>query len=430
VSSTFAGPFAETSHALPLVSVLVAFRSGAAHDPPGRDGLARITARMLRRGAEGYSANEIEETIDALGGELGADAAVSATSVHFEVIKRSLDPFADLGATILARPTFAQPDLERLLREAEAELIEARDSDRSLCSRAFRRTLFADHPYGRRVSGTIPALRAITRDDVAEFYARHFTRRNAIVAISGDVEPDEARALAERLLAGLPDGEPIADPVPPPERRPGRRLVFVDKPDRTQTQMVVGCLGSDVNDPDHIPLLVANTAFGGMFSSRLMQEVRVKRGWSYGAYSRVGIDRRRDAFTMWTAPAAGDAAACLALELDLIRAFRESGVAADELEFVKRFLVRSHAFEIDTARKRVHRKLEETLLDLPEGYHERYLARVEAVTPPDANTAVRERIAEDDLVIAVVGTHAEIGGAIEGAIPGLAEVHVVPFDLE
>lgn len=420
----------ETSHALPIVSIVVAFRSGAAHDPVGREGLARITARMLRRGAEGYSANEIEETIDALGGEFGADVATSATTVHFEVIKRSLDRFIELGTTLLARPTFSPPELARLLREAEAELIEARDSDRSLCSRAFRRTLFAGHPYGRRIAGTIPTLREITRDDVAAFYARHYTRRNAIVAISGDIEPGEAHRVAERLLSGLAEGEAIPDPVTEPNARPGRCLVFVDKPERTQTQMVIGGLGTDAHDPDHMALLVANTIFGGTFSSRLMQEVRAKRGWSYGASSRAGFDRHRDAFTMWTAPAAQDAAACLSLELGLLEALRRDGITADELTFVKRYLVRSHAFEIDTARKRVHQRLEEILYDLPDGYHETYLKRVEEVTLAEANAAVRRRISEDDLVIGVVGTHEEIGEAVAAAIPRLAEVKVEPYDLE
>src|SRR5207244_306480 len=110
-------------------------------------------------------------------------------------------------------PTFEPRELDRLRREAEAEIIEARDSDRFLCSRAFRRALFADHPYGRRIAGTIPTLRAIARDGVMTFYGRHYTRRNAIVAISGDIEHDEAQALAKRLLAGLPEGEAIPDPV-------------------------------------------------------------------------------------------------------------------------------------------------------------------------------------------------------------------------
>jgi zinc protease len=422
--------FVEPSHALPLVSVIIAFQSGSAHDPPGREGLFRVVSRMLRRGAEGYSSDAIEQTIDSLGGEFAADTAPSGTSVHFEVIRRSLDPFADLVATMLARPSFDETELGRLLREAQAEIIEARDSDPSLCSRAFRRTLFAGHAYGRRVSGTLQALQSITRADVVATYTRHFCRKNAVVGISGDIGQDEGVRLAERLLAGLPEGELAPDIVAPPERRLGRRLVFVDKPERTQTQMILGGLGTHARDPDHIPLAVANTVFGGTFTSRLMSEVRSKRGWSYGAYSRVGFDRQRDAFTMWTAPAAADAAACLSLELDLLHAFCTEGITEEELAFVKKYLVRSHAFEIDTARKRLHQKLETVLLDLPEGYHEQYVERVEAVTLKAANEAIRARISEKDLVASVVGTHCEMGEAIGKAIPELVETTVDPFDLE
>jgi len=412
------------------VSVLIAFRSGSVHDPAGREGLARLTARMLRRGAAGLSSDQIEDRIDSLGGEFAADTSPSASSVHFEVIRRSLDAFTDLVCDLLARPAFGEAELARLRREAEAELIEARDNDRALCSRAFRRTLFDGHPYGRRVAGSIPAIRAIGHGEVRSLFGSHYTRANALVAISGDIEEDEGQRLAERLLAGLPEGQPVPDATPPPERRPGRHLVFVDKPERTQTQMVIGGLGTHARDEDHVPLLVANTVFGGTFTSRLMQEVRAKRGWSYGASSRVGFDRQRDAFTMWTAPAATDAAACLALQLELLHAWREGGITAEELEFVKRYLVRSHAFEIDTARKRVHQRLEAELFDLPEGYHTHYLEHVEAVTLEAANEAVRARISEDDLVIGVVGTHTELGEAVAKAIPGLADVTVAPFDLE
>jgi zinc protease len=422
--------FVEPSEALPIVSVAVTFRSGSAFDPVGRDGLARVVARMLRRGAHGYSSQQIEETIDSLGGEVAADVSVSSTSVHFEVIRRSLDPMVDLVATLLSRPTFDERELARLLREAEAEHVEARDNDRGLVSRAFRRTLFAGHPYGRRISGQIPTLRALGEGDVRAYYARHFCRANAAVIVSGDVTEAEGRAIAERLLAGLPEGERVVDPVPPPPPVPGRHLVFVDKSDRTQTQMVLGGLGTDAHDPDHFALFVANTAFGGTFTSRLMQEVRAKRGWSYGASSRVGFDRQRDAFTMWTAPSAADAPACLALQLDLLHTLREEGITDDELQFVKRYLVRSHAFDIDTARKRVHQKLEADLYDLPAGYHERYVEHVQSVTRAAAHDAVRARLSEDDLVIGVVGTHAEIGEAIAKAIPRLASVTVAPHDLE
>ncbi len=422
--------FVETSRALPMVSVVISFRSGSVHDPAGKEGLSRITARMLRRGCEGYTKERIEETIDSLGGEFGADTLMSGTTVSFEVIRRSLDPFADLVATMLGKTTVADDELARLLRESKAEIIESRDSDRLLASRAFRRSLFTGHPYGRRAAGTLDTLEHIGAGDVRAFYARHYTRRNAVVAMSGDISQSEGEALAERLLAGIPDGEPVPDPAPPPAAPGGRRLVFVDKPDRTQCQMIAGGLGTHPKDPDHVPLLVANTVFGGTFTSRLMQEIRVKRGWSYGAGSRAGFDRQRDAFTMSAAPAATDAPGCLALMLELLAAWRKDGITQEELDFVKKYLVRSHAFEIDTARKRVHQKLERALYDLPDDYHSAFLDKVQAVTLETANTAVKERISEENVVIGVVGTHAEIGDAVAKAVPSLVSSEVVPFDLE
>ncbi|MBK9263857.1 MAG: insulinase family protein [Polyangiaceae bacterium] len=424
------GVIVEPSQALPLVSVIVAFRSGSAHDPAGREGLARLTGRMLRRGAEGWTSEAIEETIDLLGGELGVDVSPSATLVHFEVIKRSLEPFLDIVATVLSRPVFDVGELERLKREAIAEIVESRDSDGLLCARAFRRTIFAGHPYGRRISGQIATLKEMQRDDIVKFYKTHYTQSNAHVVVSGDVDVEEGNAIAEKLLERLPVGDRIEDPVPPPKPPTGRRLIFVDKPERTQMQMVVGGLGTHPTDEDHIPLLVANTAFGGTFTSRLMQEIRAKRGLSYGTSSRLGVDRQRDSFMMWAAPKATDGALCLSLMLDLLHGVRDGGITADELSFVKKYLIRSHAFEVDTARKRAHRKLDAVLFDLPDGYYERQNELIEAVTLDEANAALRNRLSEDDMIIAVVGTHADIGKTITDAIPRLAGVEVCPFDLE
>jgi len=422
--------FVETSRALPFVSVVVSFRSGSVHDPAGKEGVSRICARMLRRGAHGYTKEKIEETIDSLGGEFGADTLMSGTTASFEVIRRSLDPISDLVATMLARPTFAEDEIARLLREARAELIESRDSDRLLAGRAFRRTLFENHPYGRRAAGTLDTLDKITQGDIVAFYKRHYTRRNAVVAMSGDVSQEEGEALAERLLAGLPEGEPVPDPALAPASPQGRRLVFVDKPDRTQCQMIVGGLGTHPRDPDHIPLVVSNTVFGGTFTSRLMQEVRVKRGWSYGASSRAGFDRQRDAFAMSAAPSAADAPGCIALMFELLTTWRDGGITETEIDFAKKYLVRSHAFEIDTARKRVHQKLERALYDLPDDYHATFLDKVQQTTLDDANAAVKNRVSDQDVVMGVVGTHAEIGDAIAKAVPNLTRVDVVPFDLE
>lgn len=424
----------ESSFALPLVSVAIAFRAGAAHDPLGKEGLARMAARMIRRGTLGpngpMTAVQVEEAIDALGGELGAEVGYGWLSIGMEVIERNLDPFADLVASILGGPAFDDTELGKLRREIEGELVEARDNDRGLAGRALRRTLFEGHAYGRRTMGTIASVKAVGRDDIAAFYQRHVCQENAVVAVSGHITEDRGQELARRLLAKLPEGVPSPDPVTEPTRRPGRTLVFVDKPERTQTQMYIGTLGTHPRDPDQMALHVANNVFGGTFTARLMNEVRSKRGWSYGASSRLGMERHRESFSIWTAPAETDAAACLSLELGLLETWIDGGVTDDELAFTQSYLARSHVFDIDTAGKRAHQTIDAEVFGLPEGYHARYVENVKRVTKADADAAVRARISANDLVVAVVGTHATLGKAIEQAIPGLSSTIVVPYDAE
>ena len=212
--------------------------------------------------------------------------------------------------------------------------------------------------------------------------------------------------------------------------KPGRRLLVVDKPERTQTQILVGTLGTSPHDQDHVPLVVGNAVFGGTFTSRLMKEIRSKRGWSYGASTRTGVDRRRQSWVLWTFPAAEDAGPCLQLSLELLDAWVAGGVSSREVAFIQRYLVRSHAFEVDTATKRVHQALDRECLALPPDYFSSWLDRVRAVTPDAATTAVKNRIHPRDLLVVVVGTAAQVLDPLRSAIPGLSEVSVVPFDAE
>ncbi|HEY1957626.1 MAG TPA: pitrilysin family protein [Polyangiaceae bacterium] len=422
--------FVQTSHVLPIVAVVVALRTGAAHDPAGKEGLSRATARMLRRGCEGLDAIAVERSIDALGGEVGFEVAASSTAVSGQVLARNLEPFVDLVAKMIGKPTFAQDEVDRLLRETRAELLESLDNDRGLADRHFRRRLFAGHPYGRTSRGTSASLAAIDRDAIRGHHAANYVRGNVVVAMSGDVAAEEAERLARKLVDALPQrGTPTEGLAEPPVLG-GRHLVFVDKPERTQTQILIGGLGTEAHDPDHIALTVANAIFGGTFTSRLTREVRGKRGWSYGASSRLGVDRRRHSFLMWTFPAASDAAPCAALEIDLLEKLVAGGVTEREVRFIQRYLTRSWAFEVDTAQKRVHHALDVELLGLPGDYYSGYLDHIGAVTPDTANAALSARIHPSDLVVTVVGTAATTLDAIRAAIPSLATEEVVPYDHE
>jgi len=418
----------ETSRALPLVSISVGLKSGALVDPEGKEGATRLLSRLMRRTAGGLDANVIDTRIDSLGASLGADVAHSTILFQATVISRSLDALIDVLVDVLARPGLAEAELERLQRETLAELTDALDDDRGLARRFFRRRFFGAHPYARSISGTAKSIPSITRADVQAVFERSFVRENLIFAFSGDIAAERASQISARILAARPSGTPPVDTTPEPVPVSGRRLLLVDKPERTQTQILIGCMGSHTRDEDHVALLVANTIFGGTFTARMTQEVRSKRGWSYGAYSNLPFDRRRQTFTMWTFPKADDAGPCLKLELEMLAELREKGVTKQELSWAKRYLVRSHAFAVDTAAKRVGLELDQALYDLPADYYSRYLERVQAVALEDVNAAVKRRLSTEDLLIVVVGTEGAIGNAVRGAIEGLGSSEVVPFD--
>lgn len=420
--------FVESSNVVPLVSVVVSFRSGSLLDPEGKDGVCRFMTRMLRRGSGGMSAQDIEATIDRLGAELSLDVGPSSVSVHGQVIRRNVAPFVALIGKILGQPTFAEDEIARLRRESAAELVEARDSDRSLANVAFRRALFAGHPYSRSAAGRVSTVGEITRDDVLAAYRRHLVRGDVVLGFAGAIAEEEAKQFGGEIVATIAEGPRTTERPPEPPVIPGRRLVFVDKPERTQTQTIVGTLGTFPHDEDHVALVTATAVLGGTFTSRMMREIRSKRGWSYGTGARLSIERRRHAFTMSAQPGIADCAPCVELELQLLEDFVENGITAEELDFIKSYLVRSYAFEVDTAPKRLGQAMETELLDLPADYHTHYVQHVEAVTLSRANAAAKRRLSTKDLVVIVVGTAEETLEAVKAKIPDLGATEVVPFD--
>jgi zinc protease len=415
---------------------VVALRTGSVADPTGKDGLFRLMVRMLRRGSSGLSAVEVENAIDQLGGELGLDVSPSTASLHGQVIRRNLRPFCELLATIVGKPTFAEDEFLRLRRESIAEIYDARDNDRALASLAFRRALFADHPYARSASGRPSSLEKLTRNDVVSAYHRHFVRADCVIGFAGAITETEAHELGALLAGALHERgngyDGPAQPVDIPEPAPpaDRSLIFVDKPERTQTQVLIGTLGTFPHDADHFPLVCATAILGGTFTSRMMSEIRSKRGWSYGTSARLTIDRRRHAFVMSAFPASNDCAPCISLELSMLEQFVQGGVSQREISFIKNYIVRSHAFDIDTAPKRLGPALDSELLALPADYYTHYLDHVRAVTPTTASAAIAARISPDNLVVVVVGTASALVDQVTAAIPRLARHEVIPFDRE
>ena len=417
----------ESSDALPLVGIGISLRTGSLSDPVGKEGLARFMGRALRMGTTDLTGRALEDAVDGLGASLSISTGFNYVHLGGTVVAHNAEAFLELLGQILRRPAFRRADIEQVRRETLGELASLCDDDRALVRRHFRRYAFHGHAYARPTSGTRQSIVRIRRADIVRHHARHVTAPNLLVGLWGAIDPRHALRLCNRHLGALPRRRVPAPRTPEPHLERGRRIVLVDKPERTQTQILIGTLGTRTRDPEHVPLVVANTAFGGLFTSRLTNEVRAKRGWSYGASSGVSLNVTRDLWSMWTFPAAKDARACIELQLGLYERWIASGLNARELASAKRHIVKSHAFEVDTAAKRLERRLDEIAFALPRGYHDRFVPEVRRVTGRAAARALRRRLSTRDLVIAVVATARTMLPELR-TLPGIDRIDVVRFD--
>lgn len=416
--------------ALPLLHASVALTAGSVSDPEGREGTTRLLLRMMRRTAGGRTAQASDELLDGMGSSLTGEVGRSVAALHGAVIGRNISQFLSFLSDALARPAFDPAELARLRAEALAELDEILDDDAALVRRAFDRRFFQGHAGARPASGSKQSLAAITAADLEGHHARLVRSGSLVFAFAGSGEQRELDEFADAIDAALPRADaPLLRPsFEEPAAPSGRILHFVDKPERTQTQIMIGCLAAHPLDDDHAALHVAHTIFGGTFGARLSQEVRAKRGWSYGAYSALPIDRFRQPMTMWTFPKAEDAAPCIALVLSLFEGLIERGVSKREVTLARKYLKNSHVFSVDTPAKRVGLALDAEMLSLPRNHHEEFLEKALAADKDAIDGALRRRLSADNLLIAVVGTHADIGAGLERAIPRLTTSEVVPFD--
>lgn len=420
-------PIIEYDPALPIAHVTAAFDLGSLLDPVGKEGSTSLLFRLLRRSALGLSASDVEAKLDSLGASAGIDVARSIAALQGTSLSRSWETFSDLLLSMLSAFPENENEFTRLKSEADAEWVESLDNDSLLARRFFVRHIFPNHLYARLTSGTKLSLSKIELDDLRAIYAQVVHPDRLITTFSGDIATEQADNFVTRLRQNITSSAQLAAPdLDDPHVPNGRRLLFVDKPERSQAQIMIGCLGGHPSDQDRTALYVGNTIFGGTFSARLSREVRGKRGWSYGAYSQLSHDRKRQSFSMYTFPQASDAAACIKLQLSLFEELVQHGVTSGELSAAKKYLLNSHAFSRDTASKRAALRLDQEIYHLPpiEGFKE----RVSAVTVDDVSQALTRRLSTEHLSLVVLGTAEQLLSGVQDAISDLSETKVVQFD--
>ena len=409
----------EPSPDTPLVWFDIAIRGGASTDPRGVEGLHRHAALLARRGAGRRGRAELDETLDTLGAALDVGVSRDAVSISGLALARQLDAVIELAADILAEPRFDADEHARLLRETPQVLDEIRDDDSALATRWFDWLCCPGHAYGRTSLGTEASLGKIERGQAIDCWRREVVAGNLVIGLAGDID----EATAERLVTRLTERLPAAarrDVVleVPAAALPGRRVILVDKPDRTQAQLRVGHLAARYGDPDTAELAVAEAIFGGMFSSRLMQEIRVKRGWSYGAGCALRRSRLPHWFEIWMAAGIDVAGPAVTLTLDLLADYAAHGPTDDEVDFARSYLVGAMPFHVATARQRMQLAVRDAVFELPVDYTAHLPAALAELSAADVRAACTRQLRPDDAVVVAVTTAEQAGPSLAGARAG------------
>jgi zinc protease len=269
----------------PLISAQLTIKAGGSAEPAAKAGLADMTASLLTQGAGGGSATDIARAIEALGAHIDANATWDGSRADLDVISSQLPAAMAILADVVRKPTFAADELDRLRQRTLDSLQVELQEPGALARFAAADALLAGTPYGHVLNGTPTSLKGLTRADITGFHKTWYRPDNAVLVLTGDITPDAGFALAEKTFGdwAKPAAPLPASPAVTPMAKP--RVIVIDLPGTGQAAVDLYLTGISRTDPRYYQALVANTVLGGGYSARLNEEVRVKRGLSYGANS-------------------------------------------------------------------------------------------------------------------------------------------------
>ncbi|HSD91758.1 MAG TPA: pitrilysin family protein [Methyloceanibacter sp.] len=390
------------NHDNPLIAMRFAFRGGSTQDPPGKDGLAYFISAMMDEGAGELDSVAFQEREQSLAMRMNFDASRDVMLGNVQTLSVNKDEVFDLVWLALTAPRFDQDAVERVRAQILAGLKFDENDPSTVASLAWDRLAFHNHPYGRPIKGTKASIAAISRDDLKDYVARVFARDKLVITVVGDIDAETLGKMLDHVFGDLPANSvlaPIADAEPP--LGPTREIIEMDVP---QSVAQFGHRGIARKDEDFIPAYVLNYIVGGGgFASRLMEEVREKRGLAYSVHSNLYPYRHGAVFVGNVATkneAVGQSLDVIESEL---RRLAEQGPTEEELDSAKSYLTGAYALRFESSSSIANQLLWIQIEDLGIDYVNQRNAMVEAVTLDDIKHVARRLIEADRLITTIVG---------------------------
>ncbi|WPP44292.1 pitrilysin family protein [Pseudomonas sp. AN-1] len=387
---------------LPMFDLRLTFAAGSSQDGE-HPGLAMLTNAMLNEGIEGQDTTAIAAGFEGLGAEFGNGAYrdMAVASLRSLSAAEQREPALALFARVVGAPTFPEGALARLKNQILAGLEQQKQNPGKLASIALFQQLYGAHPYARPSDGTLESIPALDRAQLATFHARAYAAGNAVIALVGDLSRAEAEAIAARLSAALPKGPAL--PPPPAPAAPAAKRQHIEFPSQ-QTHLMLAQLGIDRRNPDHAALYVGNQILGGGgFGTRLMEEVREKRGLTYGIYSGFTPMQVAGPFMINVQTRAELSEATLELVRSLVRDFVAQGPTEEELKQAKRELAGSFPLSTASNADIVGQLAAIGFYDLPSTQLEDFMNQVQQLSVEQVRAAMARHLDADAFVVVSSG---------------------------
>ena len=417
--------------ALPIVTAELVVRSGSTSDPATLAGLQGLTTSLLPLGAGGRKAPQIAADIEALGGTLESAGGTDGSQVVLTVLADQVAAAMPILADVVRRPTFAPAELDRLRRQRLDELAVQMDEPGALARLALRPVVFGASPYGHSPGGTPASLKRIDRAAVARQYAASFRPDNAILILTGDITPNQGFALAEKTFGDWAEPSTPRAVRPEPTAPPKPRIVVIDLPGTGQAAVLAGAPSIARTDPRFYAAEVASAVLGGGFSARLNEELRIKRGLSYGA--GCNIDEFRDTGLFAAAAQTKNVSApqVARLTLDQIARLSATPIPSAELEAREAAIVGEFGRGVATSSGLAGQiAANYALYGIDADEIARFIPRIDAVTAGSAHLAATDAIREDRTSLVIAGDAKLFIADLRKQFPNVEVVEAANLDLE
>jgi zinc protease len=387
---------------LPMFDLRLTFAAGSSQDG-GVPGLATLTNAMLNEGVPGKDVTAIAEGFEGLGADFsnGAYRDMAIAGLRSLSAREQREPALELFDQVIGQPTFPADSLARIKNQLLAGLEYEKQNPGKLAGKELFERLYGNHPYGHPSDGTEASIPAISLKQLRDFHQRAYAAGNTVIALVGDLSREEAEAIAAQVSASLPKGPAL--PVIGPPQAPKAGHSHIDFPS-AQTTMLLAQLGIRRGDPDYAALYLGNQILGGGgFGTRLMEEVREKRGLTYGVYSGFTAMQARGPFLINLQTRAELSEGTLELVQDIVSRYLAEGPTQKELDDAKRELLGSFPLSTASNEDIVGQLGSIGFYNLPLTYLQDFMDQVQALTVEQVKTAMAEHLKADDFVIVTAG---------------------------